>query len=263
MAIPQLRGRDFNSSDDVDAPLVAIVNESMARHFFGTDQVIGAHIGYDPPADIEIVGVVRDARVNALREDPPRLVLRPLSQRPRDYVTSVDVRVTGAPEPVMTALRSAIRQVDPMLPVREIVPLAELLERGLSRERLVARLAGSFGVLALLLAAIGLYGVMGYSVSRRTNEMGVRLALGASPGGVRLLVLRESLTMSAAGVVVGLALLIPVQGLIARLVYGASPRDPVTVTAAAGVLLAVTAAAAFIPAWRASRIDPVDAIRSA
>jgi ABC-type antimicrobial peptide transport system permease subunit len=163
----------------------------------------------------------------------------------------------------MTALRSAIRQVDPMLPVREIVPLAELLERGLSRERLVARLAGSFGVLALLLAAIGLYGVMGYSVSRRTNEMGVRLALGASPGGVRLLVLRESLTMSAAGVVVGLALLIPVQGLIARLVYGASPRDPVTVTAAAGVLLAVTAAAAFIPAWLASRIDPVDAIRSA
>jgi predicted permease len=257
------QGRGFTRTDGPDAPRVASVNESMARHFFGTDQVIGEHIGYDPPADIEIVGVVRDARVNALREDPPRLVLRPLSQRPRDYVTSVDVRVTGAPEPVMTALRSAIRQVDPMLPVREIVPLAELLERGLSRERLVARLAGSFGVLALLLAAIGLYGVMGYSVSRRTNEMGVRLALGASPGGVRLLVLRESLTMSAAGVVVGLALLIPVQGLIARLVYGASPRDPVTVTAAAGVLLAVTAAAAFIPAWRASRIDPVDAIRSA
>jgi ABC-type antimicrobial peptide transport system permease subunit len=124
-------------------------------------------------------------------------------------------------------------------------------------------LAGSFGVLALLLAAIGLYGVMGYSVSRRTNEMGVRLALGASPGGVRLLVLRESLITSAAGVVLGLALLLPVQGVTGRLVYGVSPRDPATVVLGTALLLAVTAVAAFVPAWRASRIDPVDAIRSA
>ena len=118
-------------------------------------------------------------------------------------------------------------------------------------------------MLALLLAGIGVYGVMAYSVWRRTNEMGVRLALGASPNGVRLLVLRESLAVSAAGLVLGLVLLMPVHGLTGRLVYGMSPRDPVTIAVAAGVLFLVTAASAFIPAWRASRIDPVDAIRSA
>jgi len=257
------QGRGFTRADRDGAPKVAIVSESMARHFFGTDRVVGSRFGYGTPPELEIVGVVRDARVNALREAAPRLVFRPLAQGPREYATSVEVRVVGAREPVTAALRNAIRQVDPMLPVRDIVPLSDLLERGLTSERLVARLAGSFGVLALLLAAIGLYGVMGYSVSRRTNEMGVRLALGASPAGVRLLVLRESLMTSAAGVVLGLALLLPVQGVTGRLVYGVSPRDPATVVLGTALLLAVTAVAAFVPAWRASRIDPVDAIRSA
>ena len=257
------QGRGFTRSDKDGAPKVAIVSESMARHFFGTDRVVGSRFGYETPPDLEIVGVVRDARVNALREAAPRLVYRPLAQGPREYMTSLEVRVAGPREPVTASLRNAIRQVDPMLPLRDIVPLSDLLERGLTSERLVARLAGSFGVLALLLAAIGLYGVMGYSVSRRTNEMGVRLALGASPGGVRLLVLRESLMTSAAGVVLGLALLLPVQGVTSRLVYGVSPRDPATVVLGTTLLLAVTAVAAFVPAWRASRIDPVDAIRSA
>jgi len=156
-----------------------------------------------------------------------------------------------------------MRDVSLTLPVREIVTLSELFQRGLSRERLVARLAGSFGVLALLLAAIGLYGVIGYSVSRRTNEMGVRLALGASPGGVRALVMRESVALSLAGLVFGFVLLLPIQGLTGRLVYGMSPRDPLSIAVAAAILFVVTTASAFVPAWRASRIDPVDAIRSA
>jgi predicted permease len=256
-------GRGFTRADKDGGPKVAIVSESTARQFFGTDRVVGARLGYGEPPGFEIVGVVGDARVNGLRESPPRLVFRPLAQGPQEYMTSLEVRVAGAREPVTAALRNAIRQVDPMLPVRDITPLSDLLERGLTSERLVARLAGSFSVLALLLAGVGLYGVMGYSVSRRTNEMGVRLALGASPGGVRMLVLRESLFTSIAGVVLGLALLIPVQGLIGRLVYGVSPRDPVTVALGTAVLLLVTAVAAFVPAWRASRIDPVDAIRSA
>ena len=258
-----VQGRGFTRADNAAAPKVAIVSESMARHFFGTDRVIGARFGFGTPPEFEVVGVVRDARVNTLREDPPRLVLRPLAQGQQEYVTSLEVRVSGSPRPVMAALRNAIRQVDPMLPLREIVTLSDLLQRGLTRERLVARLAGLFGTLALLLAGIGLYGVMGYSVSRRTNEMGVRLALGASPAGVRLLVLRESLATSVAGVILGLALLVPVQGLIRQLVYGVSPRDPVSVIAGTGLLFVVTALAAFVPAWRASRIDPIDAIRSA
>jgi len=258
-----VQGRGFTRADKDGAPKVAVISESMARHFFGTERVVGSRFGYETPPDLEVVGVVKDARVNALREAAPRLVFRPLAQGPREYMTSLEVRVAGPREPVTAALRNAIRQVDPMLPLRDITPLSDLLERGLTSERLVARLAGSFGVLALLLAAIGLYGVMGYSVSRRTNEMGVRLALGASPCGVRLLVLRESLITSAAGVVLGLALLLPVQGVTGRLVYGVSPRDPATVVLGTALLLAVTAVAAFVPAWRASRIDPVDAIRSA
>jgi predicted permease len=257
-----LQGRAFTSADRDGGTRVAIISEATAKAFFGTDRVVGARFGYDAPQDLEIVGVVRDARVNALQEEPPRLVFFPLAQGPREYVTSLNVRVVGARDPVMAALRGGIRQVDPMLPVREIVTVGDLLERGLTRERLVARLAGSFGVLALLLAAIGLYGVMGYSVARRTNEMGVRLALGASPGGVRLLVLRESLALTGGGVVLGFVLLLPVQGVVGRLLYGVSPRDPSTVALGTSVLVIVTAVAAFIPAWRASRIDPVDAIRS-
>jgi predicted permease len=262
VGITLLKGRGFTRADVDGATKVAIISETAAKKLFETDDVIGAHFGYDTP-EIEIVGVVRDLRPNSLRETPKSLVFRPLAQGPGEYINSIEVRVAGPTAPVATALRAAVRKVDPQLPVRDIATISELLERGLSRERLVARLAGSFGVLALLLAAIGLYGVMGYSVSRRTNEMGVRLALGASPGGVRMLVLRESLMLCFAGIVFGFVLLLPVKGITGRLVYGMSPRDPATVAIATGILLLVTAAAAFIPAWRASRIDPVDAIRSA
>ena len=258
-----IEGRSFTRADKESSPKVAIVSEELARRFFGTTRVIGNRFGYGTPPEFEIVGVVRDARVNSVRGNTPRLVFYPLAQAPQEYAGSLEVRVTGSAQPVINALRAAIRDVDPMLPVRDIVTIGDLLERGLTRERLVARLAGSFGVLALLLAGVGLYGVMGYSVSRRTNEMGVRLALGASPGGVRMLVLRESIALSIAGVLLGLALLYPVRSLVGKLVYGMSPNDPLTVAAATAVLLAVTIAAAFIPAWRASRIDPVDAIRSA
>jgi hypothetical protein len=235
----------------------------MARLFFGTTDVVGRRFGPGEPAVLEIVGVVSDARVNALRQAPPRMVYLPLAQGPQEYINSLEVRVIGAPGPVQSALRVALPEVSPSLPVREIVALSDLLERGLSRERLVARLAGSFGVLALLLAGIGLYGVIGYSVSRRTNEMGVRLALGASPGGLRMLVLRESVALSVAGLALGFVLLLPIQGLTGRLVYGLSPRDPLSIAIATGILFLVTTVAAFIPAWRASRIDPVDAIRAA
>ena len=258
-----LQGRSFTQADAEGAPKVAIISQTAAEKFFGTDKVIGAHFGYGDKPELEVVGVVRDLRPNSLRETPTSLVFRPLAQGPGEYINSIEVRVAGPIAPVAAALRAALKTVDPQLPVRDVATLSDLLERGLSRERLVARLAGSFGVLALLLAAIGLYGVMGYSVSRRTNEMGVRLALGASPAGLRVLVLRESLALCVAGIVFGFVLLLPVKGLTGQLVYGMSPRDPATVVIATTILLLVTAAAAFIPAWRASRIDPVDAIRSA
>jgi ABC-type antimicrobial peptide transport system permease subunit len=152
--------------------------------------------------------------------------------------------------------------VDPDLPIGEVATLDHVLERGLSRERLVARLAGGFGILALLLAAIGLYGVISYSVARRTNEMGVRLALGASPAGVSWVVIRESLRTIALGLAVGVVLWFPLLGLARQLVYGLSPHDPATLAFSTVLLLLVGIAAALLPAVRAARIDPIEAIRA-
>jgi len=174
----------------------------------------------------------------------------------------VDVRIAGRPEPAIAALRTALAQADRALPVREVLSVGDLVERGLSRERLVARLAGGFGVLALILAAIGLYGVISYSVARRTNEMGVRLALGASPGGVSRLVLRDSLSLVFAGLAAGVLLWFPVLNLTRTLVYGVSPHDPMLLGFSLAVLAAVGVLAGLIPALRASRIDPLQAIRA-
>ena len=266
MGIPLLRGRDFTAADVRGGPSVAIVSESFARHFFGTIDAVGKRFDYgdgevarDPP--FEVVGVVGDLRQNGVRESIPRLNYHPLAQS-RTSIQSIDARVAARPEAVIPALRNAVAAVDPKLPIRDVVPLSVLIERGLTRERLVARLAGGFGVLALILAAIGLYGVISYSVARRTNEMGVRLALGASPAGVRWLVLRDSLGIVAGGLAVGVMLWFPVLGLTRSLLYNVSPHDPGLLAISLGVLIAIGCVAGLIPAWRASRIDPMEAIRA-
>jgi predicted permease len=256
-----LRGREFTDADREGAPLVAIVSERTARDFFGTLDVVGKRFGYDGPPKFEIVGVVRDARVNSIKETPRRLVFFPLAQG-LHHVTNVTVRVSGSPDAVAPALRNAIHAVDPNLPLRDAVAINTLHERGLSRERMVARIAGALGLLALLLVGVGLYGVIAYSVSRRTNEMGVRLALGASARTVSWLVLRDSLMVIGMGLALGAALALPALKLTRRLVFGIEPHDPQTLGAAVVVLLAVGVLAAIIPAWRASRIDPIEAIRA-
>lgn len=262
VGIPLLRGRAFAYADREDAPRVAIVSQAAAKHFFGTEDVIGARFGHASPSEFEIVGVVRDARVNALRDAPARLVFYPLAQGPREFVSSLEVRSVGAAESIVADLRSAITRVDRALPVRDVVTLSDLLERGLTIERLVARIAGSFGLLALLLAGIGLYGVISYSVSRRTNEIGVRLALGASPADVSWVVLRDSFLTIAAGLVLGVLLWFPLLGLAERLVYGLSPRDPGALAVASALLVAVGVVASVVPAIRAARTDPMVAIRA-
>jgi predicted permease len=256
------RGRALTSRDTKDTPKVVVITETAARRFFGTDDVVGRHFGYDASAALEIVGVARDVRANSLREPMPPMVYRALAQDPRQYISSVDVRAVGNPASVIAGLRTALMGVDKRLPVREILTAENILERGLTRERMVARLAGSFGILALLLAAIGLYGVISFSVSRRTNEMGVRLALGATRGNVRWIVLRDSLVTIVAGLVVGVVLWAPLLGLTERLVYGLSPHDPQTLGFGALILVAVGALAGLLPAGRASRIDPIAAIRA-
>ena len=262
LGIPVVRGRGLSESDRNQGNLVAVVSESMARHFFDTVDVVGQRIGWGIPAEFEIVGVVRDARANSLRDPPPRLIFYPLAQNPQDYASSVEVRVAGPPAQVIEGLRAAIARVDQNLPIGRISTLDELLGRELQTERMVAGLAGTFSVLALVLAGIGLYGVVAYSVSRRTNEMGVRLALGARPVSVCWIVLRDSWRMVALGVAAGALLWFPLFGLVRSLVFGLSPRDPLSLILAAGVLGLVGTLAALLPALRASRVDPVAALKA-
>ena len=261
VGMPVLRGRAFTEADREGAPAVAIVSELTARQFFGTTDVVGARFGYGTEADLEIVGVVADARVNHLRE-VPRLVFYPLAQAPREYVNSLEARLDGGPAGAAAAIRAAISRVDPSVPVGTVRSLRETLDSQLWRERLLARLAAAFGAIALLIAAIGLYGVVSYSATRRTNEMGVRLALGATPAGVRRLVLGDSLRTVIAGIALGLVLSIPALSLTRAVLYNVTPHDPGTLVIAAGLLMAVGVLAATIPAWRASRTDPLAAIRS-
>jgi hypothetical protein len=256
-----LRGREFTAADRADAPRVAVVSQAFAKHFFGTEDVVGRRFGYDSPA-MEVVGVVRDARVNALKQRPRRLVFYPLAQGPQEYIQSIEARVAGSSQEVARGIRAALAQSEPLLPVREVVPVADLLERQLSREKMMARLAGVFSVLALLLAALGLYGVLAYSVSRRTPEIGVRLALGASPSSVWRLILRECTGIVVTGVVIGLLLWIPVHRLLDRMVYGLSSFDPSTLSFAGILLLLVALLAGSLPAFRASRVDPARTLRN-
>jgi predicted permease len=255
-------GQGFTNASRPGSPKVAVLTERAAKRFFGSaDSAVGKRMGYDEP-DMEVVGVIRDVRPNWLRTEPPVMVFRALQQEPQEYASSLEARVTGSPEHALLAIRRAIGGVDPDLPIGEVATLDHVLERGLSRERLVARLAGGFGILALLLAAIGLYGVISYSVARRTNEMGVRLALGASPAGVSWVVIRESLRTIALGLAVGVVLWFPLLGLARQLVYGLSPHDPATLAFSTVLLLLVGIAAALLPAVRAARIDPIEAIRA-
>jgi predicted permease len=261
VGMPLLRGREFSDADRSGAANVAIVSERTARDFFGTLDVVGKRFGYGTPPEFEIVGVVRDARVNSIKDEPQRLVFFPLAQGLR-HITNVTVRAGGSTDGVATALRNAIQRVDPTLPVRDAIAISTLHERGLSRERLVARIAGALGIVALLLVGVGLYGVVAYSVSRRTNEMGVRLALGATGRAVSWIVLHDSLVTIVFGLALGGALALPALRLTRRLVFGIEPHDPLTLAAAAALLLAVGVLATLVPAWRASRIDPIEAIRA-
>ena len=262
VATPIVRGRDFNDRDDARAPKVAIINEAMARHYFPGQDPIGKRYGYsEDNLNFEIVGVVADARVNGLRRPAPPLGYHPLKQHPHEYVRNVYVRAAGAVDPLRGALRAAVAAADPNLAVREVVTLAELTERSIVRERLVSNLVGTFSLLAVAVACLGLYGMVSYSVARRTNELGVRLALGATAGRVRWLVLRESCLLVAIGCAVGLAAVWPLLQYVGSLLYGLSPRDPVSLIAATSALLVVGLLAAIVPAWRASRVDPLKALR--
>ena len=262
MGIPVLLGRGFTDRDDGNSPKVAIINQAAARKFFAGEYPIGRRFGFsvERAAQVEIVGVLRDVRYNSVRDAPPPTLYLPHRQT-RLGNAVFEVRTAGAPSGVTGEVREAIRQIDPDLPLMDVSTQIEQIERRFFQERLFAQATACFGGLAVLLAAVGLFGLMSYNVARRTNEIGVRMALGAQRKDVLYLVMRNSMTLVGAGIAGGLAVSLASSRLIDTMLFGVAPIDPASLGFAVGTMAAVSAVAAWLPARRASRVDPMTALR--
>src|ERR1051325_5792762 len=263
MGIPFVQGRGFGPQDTAKSQKVAVVSESMARRFFPGGSPIGRRFGIgrpDTPEDIEVIGVVKDAKYGGLKEEFRPMAFYPYAQRP-DVLGNLVVRFSGPASGVVPQIRQVITQTNRNLPIDDVVSLSDHIGRSLVQQKLVARLASFFGLLALLLACIGLYGVMSYGVARRTNEIGIRMALGARGPSVLWLVLREGLTLVAIGLVVGVFASLALTKTAESLLYELKPNDPLTIALATLLLAAVAVLAGYLPACRAARVDPIVALR--
>jgi predicted permease len=259
--IPLRMGRFFNERDGSPSAQVAVVNEELVRRHFAGRSPIGQRYGFgDTPNQIEIVGVVADAKYNDLRQESIPMAYYPWRQVMPARLNAVIARTQGEPLALARTLRQAVAGVHPDLFVG-VSTLESQIESSLVRERLLARLSGFFGILAMLLACVGLYGVMAYGVARRTSEIGVRMALGAVPGDVVRMVLRETLLLASCGIAIGVPTALWLTRLTRSFLFGLQPDDPAVLVGAALSLLAVCAFAGWFPAWRAARIDPTAALR--
>jgi predicted permease len=265
VGIPILLGRDFQEQDKAGAARVAVINETMAKFYFANRNPIGRQIKLTAPDRrfvLEIVGVVKDAQDHNLRWEPVRRFYVSYYQ-PIDGITTANYEIRAAIDVSALApqLRREVEGIDRVIPILHIKPLDRLIDESLLQERLVARLAGGFGLLAVFLAAVGLYGTLAYTVARRTREIGIRMAVGARRHDVMWLVLRQTLGLALAGVVVGVPAAVAATRLAEKLLYGLKSNDASTIAAAVVLLLLVAVAAALLPARRASRIDPIAALR--
>ncbi|MBI4660336.1 MAG: ABC transporter permease [Verrucomicrobia bacterium] len=259
--IALLAGREFSAQDTPESPKVVIVNESLARRFFGAESPLGRRITLENYKDLEIVGVVADAKYRTLKEALPQTAYLPFSQYNTLRERTLCVRVADQASALVAALRREVRGLDPQLPVFNVKTFAEQISESVSRERLVALLSSFFGFFALLLAALGLYGVMAYGVARRTREIGIRMALGAQTSNVLWLVLRETLLLVCAGVAVGLPVALAATRLTEGLLFGLTPNDPLTLALAVAVMVVIAALAGYLPARRAAHVNPLSALR--
>jgi predicted permease len=266
MGTPLIAGRDFNGHDTPASPAVAIVNQTMVKKYFHGANPIGKSFRIragDTLGDpIEIVGVVKDAKYNDLRQEIPPTAYTAWSQTEKLFpVTNIEVRAAGgAPTALIAGVKAAIASADRNASI-EFTTLAAQVEKSLEREQLLAMLAGFFGGLALLLATIGLYGVMSYNVARRRNEIGIRMALGAEKSRVLRMVMGEAAVLIGAGLAAGLGVTLAATRLVESFLYGVQPNDPLTLFLAAGVMAAAAGAAGYWPARRASRLDPMMSLR--
>ena len=261
MEIPVLLGRGFGPADGEEAPKVAMINEAAARKYFAGTNPIGQRFGSSPETtnQLEIVGIVRDTKYNSVRDAAPPTMYVPYRQA-RIGSPMFEIRTAGDPATVVSGLREAVRQMDPNLPMMDVSSQIEQVERRFAQERVFAQAYTLFGLLALVVASVGLFGLMSYSVSRRTNEIAIRMALGAQRVDVLRLVMRESMRLVAIGVLAGVAIAVAGGYFVRTLLYGLASTDPLSIAGAVVVMVAVSAIAGYLPARRASRVDPMTAL---
>jgi predicted permease len=267
MEIPLLLGRDFSEQDDARAPQVAIVNQSFANEYFPNQNPIGKRFGFDSekPSEIEIIGLARDAKYTSQRDQTPSTAYLSWAQS-LDLMRSVtfELRTKSDPGPLVGAIRQAVREVDANLPLTDIRTQLEQADETMAMERIFAKLLTLFGLVAQLLAAIGLYGVMAFSVSQRTHEIGIRMALGADRRNVLVMIMKQGMLLTIIGVVLGLAgayILTRYLESLTSMLFGVQPRDPLTFAVIALLLSLVALGACLVPGRRATRVDPLVALR--
>ncbi|HYM25452.1 MAG TPA: FtsX-like permease family protein, partial [Vicinamibacterales bacterium] len=264
LGVRVIAGRDFTADDRTGAPRAAIVNEAFVRTFLGGADPIGRTLKHLRGVQAQIVGVVADSVYGSLREPAPPTFYEPLPQADLPPISlsnvSLTVRAGDRPAAIARSVTAAIEQVSSDVALT-VFPLSDQVNAALAQERVTALLASTFGAVALALAGLGVYGVTAYAVARRRAELGIRLALGATPAAVVRLVLSHVALIVAIGVIAGAAASAWAARFIASLLYGLPPRDPATFIGAVATLAAVSTVAAFMPAWRASRIEPAEVLR--
>jgi len=263
MGIPLIRGREFSDSDDRQHEQVAIINENMARRFWTGQDPLGRRfqIGpHDTAKWLTIVGVVRDVRNRSLDSEVGYSTYQPFAQQPRTRMEFA-IRTTGNPELLTASAQREIYRIEPAAIIDSVQTMSQRIDDTLSPRRLNLVLFGLFSTLALVLAAVGLYGVVAYAAGQRTREFGIRMALGARSNSLLWLVLGQGLKLAVAGVAIGLAAALALSRLLEKLLFGVAPTDPATMIAVAMLLVFVAALACWLPARRATRIPPIEALR--
>ncbi|MDQ3441753.1 MAG: ABC transporter permease [Planctomycetota bacterium] len=265
VGVPVLAGREFTRADVTGAGKVAIVNETFARKFkLGRDAVgkfMSDSVGNNAKLDIEILGLVQDAKYSEVKDEIPPLFFRPYRQNERLGFIGFYVKTGVSPEQLMPAINGVIARLDPNLPVENLKTVDQQVRENVFLDRMISTLSAAFALLATLLAAIGLYGVLAYTVAQRTREIGVRMALGADGGRVRGMVLRQVALMTGIGGIVGLAAAVGIGRAAQSLLFQMNGTDPIVFATSAFVLVLVALAAGFLPAQKASKIDPMVALR--
>lgn len=257
-----VRGRDFEDRDNVTGAKVAIINETMAKHFFPDGNAIGRHITSGTTSR-EIVGVVADINGTGLREKPvSRFYVGMMQSERPDPNFYLQIRTTGDPARLTNAIRAAMLAVEPSLPISRLSSLSELIRDSVAQDRLMANVVSMFGALTLILSSLGLYGVMAYATTRRTSEFGLRLALGAIPGSIIRMVLRDALVLTVVGLVVGIPLAYAMSRVLRDQFFGIEAFDLPSVVTTVAILVATATLAAYLPAMRAAKVAPLDALRA-